>query len=236
MDGDTARRYGAEETYLAIRGQIVDGSRRSDEWLREGELAAALGVSRTPVREALRRLVAEGLARHEPNRGVRVKSWSVHDLDEIFDLRGVLEPWASSLAATSGAADLEELQRLADAMDAVAAERRPDFEELTRLNNDFHRGITEASGNNRLCELITSVVEVPLVWRTFSHYSPAALRRSLDHHHELVDALATHDPDWAESVMRSHIRGARAALQPYVDEHLRAADGGRDGVLGEVPA
>lgn len=221
---EQGRRPSAEDTYLAIRAQIVSGERSSGDWLREGDLAASLGVSRTPVREALRRLLAEGLVRHEPNRGVRVESWSVQDLDEIYSLRAILEPWASAQAATTGRADLEELARLADAMDDVAAARRPDFEELIQLNNRFHHEITLASGNSRLCQVIASVVAVPLVWRTFAHYSPAALRRSLAHHHELVEALATRDPDWAESVMRSHIRAARAVLQPVVEEHLRAAD------------
>ena len=219
---ENGRRHSAEDTYLAIRAQIVSGERRSGDWLREGDLATALGVSRTPVREALRRLVAEGLVRHEPNRGVQVESWSVQDLDEIYSLRAVLEPWASAQAAATGLVDLDELARLADAMDDVAAARRPDFEELIRLNNQFHRTITLASGNSRLCQVIASVVEVPLVWRTFAHYSPRALRRSLDHHHELVDALTARDPDWAESVMRSHIRAARAVLQPVVDQEREA--------------
>ena len=77
----------AEVTYATIRRQILSGERAGGEWLREGDLAAVIGVSRTPVREALRRLAAEGLVRHEPNRGVQVEDWGVGDLDEIFSLR-----------------------------------------------------------------------------------------------------------------------------------------------------
>lgn len=203
----------AEGAYRAIRDQILRGEREGGEWLREGDLASALGVSRTPVREALRRLAAEGLVRHEKHRGVQVESWSIHDLDEIFSLRSVLEPWGCGLAATSGLADLDELDRLAHDMDSAAAGRRPDLDAITRLNNRFHRAVMEASGNTRLAQTVASVVEVPLVWRTFSHYSPAAMRRSLAHHHELVDALGAQDAEWAESVMRSHVRAARSALQ-----------------------
>jgi DNA-binding GntR family transcriptional regulator len=205
-------RRSAEDAYRAIRDQILRGEREGGEWLREGDLAASLGVSRTPVREALRRLDAEGLVRHERNRGVQVASWSLHDLDEIFGLRSLLEPWGTALAATSGLADLDQLRELADAMDAAARGRRPDLDEITRLNNEFHRAILTASGHGRLTQLVSSVVEVPLVWRTFSHYSPEAMRRSLAHHHEIVDALAAQDAAWAESVMRSHVRAARAAL------------------------
>jgi DNA-binding GntR family transcriptional regulator len=210
--GEVGGRRSAEDAYRAIRDQILRGERAGGEWLREGDLAASLGVSRTPVREALRRLDAEGLVRHERNRGVQVASWSIHDLDEIFGLRSVLEPWGSALAATSGLADLDQLGELADAMDAAARGRRPDLDEITRLNNQFHRAILTASGHGRLTQLVSSVVEVPLVWRTFSHYSPEAMRRSLAHHHEIVDALAAQDAAWAESVMRSHVRAARAAL------------------------
>lgn len=212
------RRLGAEETYRAVRDQILRGEREGGEWLREGDLAASLGVSRTPVREALRRLAAEGLVRHEHHRGVRVESWSIRDLDEIFSLRSVLEPWGCALAATSGLVDLDQLRGLAEAMDARAEGEQSDLDEITRLNNDFHRAILEGSGHARLTQMVSSVVAVPLVWRTFSHYSPDAMRRSLAHHHELVDALAAQDADWAESVMRSHVRAARTTLLPHVED------------------
>jgi DNA-binding GntR family transcriptional regulator len=211
-------RAAAELTYRAVRDQILSGERVGGQWLRETDLAAELGVSRTPVREALRRLVAEGLVRHEPNRGVQVQSWSVADLDEIFSLRAVLEPWGSGLAATGGTADLPLLEELARGMDEAASGPEPDLAAVTELNNRFHRAILEASGNSRLVSLMASVVQVPLVLRTFSLYTPESLRRSLAHHHELVDALRARDPDWAESVMRSHVRSAWTSLRPRAVE------------------
>lgn len=210
----------AEVTYATIRRQILRGERASGEWLREGDLAATIGVSRTPVREALRRLAAEGLVRHEPNRGVQVEDWGVGDLDEIFSLRSQLEPWGCGLAAATGLADLDTLGALADRMDEEARRHPPDLDAITELNNEFHRTVLEASGNGRLVALVSSVVEVPLVWRTFSHYSPEAMRRSLAHHHEIVQALAARDAEWAESVMRSHVRAAWASLR---EEHQDAA-------------
>jgi DNA-binding GntR family transcriptional regulator len=94
-------------------------------------------------------------------------------------------------------------------MDEIAPGGRPsDVDKLTELNNLFHRMILEAADNSRLTSVISAVIQVPLVWRTFSHYTPDALRRSLAHHHELVAALAARDPEWAESVMRSHVRAA----------------------------
>lgn len=213
--GAMSGRRSADHTYAAIRQEILRGERAAGEWLREEDLAASLGVSRTPVREALRRLATEGLVRHERHRGVQVESWSLADLDEIFSLRSVLEPWGCALAAASGLADLDALRDLADRMDAAAGGASPDLDEITRLNNRFHGEILAASGNGRLVQLVATVIAVPIVWRTFSHYSPAAMRRSLAHHHELVDALAAQDPDWAESVMRSHVRAARSTLAEH---------------------
>lgn len=207
----------SEDVYQAIRRQILTGQRPGGEWLREGDLATALEVSRTPVREALRRLTAEGLVQHERNRGVRVAVWSDDDLDEIFSLRSVLEPWGSALAARSGTAPVEALADLADRMDRAAARPSPDYDEITRLNNEFHRAVLDASGNRRLGSMLSTLVDVPLVWRTFSHYSPEALRRSLGHHHELVAALAAGDPEWAESVMRSHVRAAWSSIRDDAD-------------------
>jgi DNA-binding GntR family transcriptional regulator len=206
---DTEGRHAADHAYRLIRDQILSGERASGEWLRESEMAESTGVSRTPVREALRRLTAEGLVRYERHRGVQVQNWSVGDLDEIFSLRSVLEPWGCRLAALNGTADVVALEDLACRMDAIAPEGRPsDVDKLTELNNAFHRAVLESADNSRLTSVIAAVIQLPLVWRTFSRYTPEALRRSLAHHHELVSALAARDPDWAESVMRSHIRAA----------------------------
>ncbi|MGW0007233.1 GntR family transcriptional regulator [Nocardia grenadensis] len=213
--------HAVDIAYGLIRDQILSGQRRGGEWLREGEIAEALGLSRTPVREAFRRLTAERLVRYERNRGVQVQGWSVRDLDEIFSLRTNLEPFGCRLAAAAGAIDLAELAGLADEMDAVAAAATPDLDTLTMLNNRFHRMVLIGSGNSRLPDVVASVVQMPLVWRTFAHYSPEALRRSLAHHHEIVDALAAADPDWAESVMRSHIRAAWSDIRSRMDDETR---------------
>lgn len=203
----------ADRVYTAIRQQILTGERDGGEWLRETDLSTALGVSRTPVREALRRLAAEGLVSHERNRGVRVQNWSAPDLEEIFSLRSVLEPWGTALAAERGVADTAALAELAERMDRAAHAVVPEVELITRLNNRFHHLILEASGNTRLVTLVASIVDVPLVTRTFSRYRMPSLRRSMAHHHEIVSALQAGDAIWAESVMRSHIHAAWAALR-----------------------
>lgn len=217
VSADPDPRPASDHAYSLIRSQILTGERKGGDWLREGDLAESIGVSRTPVREALRRLTAEGLVQYERNRGVQVSAWTAADLDEIFSLRSVLEPWGSRLAAISRTVDLEELRSLADAMDEAASGVTADVDRITDLNNRFHRLVLEGSNNRRLGSVVSSVVQVPLVWQTFSRYSAAALHRSLAHHHELVAALAAGDPDWAESVMRSHVRAAWNSLRADPD-------------------
>ncbi|MEO7005720.1 MAG: GntR family transcriptional regulator [Terrimesophilobacter sp.] len=199
--------------YQSIRDQILSGEQAGGEWLRESDLAASLGVSRTPIREALRRLAAEGLVRHERNRGAQVQSWTFKDLQDVYALRSLVEPWACGLAAAGGRADLETLTRLADEMDAAATPPRPDLDTLTDLNSRFHDAILEATGNDRIRSMLASLVQLPFVWRTFSHYNPEELRRSLAHHHELVDALRAGNQTWAESVMRAHIQSAWTSVR-----------------------
>jgi DNA-binding GntR family transcriptional regulator len=208
----------AEHAYRCIREQILSGERSGGEWLREDGLAESIGVSRTPVREALRHLAAEGLVLYQRNRGVQVQTWTMSDLNEIYGLRSVLEPYGCRLAATSGRADLEALSAMNSDMEHAANATQPDLDRVTELNNDFHRLIIDASGNARLGDLVTSNLQVPLVRHTFSRYSRSSLQRSMAHHRELVDALRAEDPDWAESVMRSHVHAAWSVMRRYFDK------------------
>lgn len=202
------------ETSAALRAAILGGALAPGSRLGEVELAEQLGVSRTPVREALRRLAADGLVDVLPNRGARVARWTPADLEEIYELRALLESHGAARAATRIAAEeLPRLTRLCIDMESCAGRGRGrDLDQLATLNTDFHRRILAAAASPRLGGLMETVVAVPLVLRTFERYSPAALRRSMGHHREIVAALTAHDPEWAGSVMRSHVLAARAVL------------------------
>jgi len=219
-----------EETYDAVRSSILAGSVAPGSRLGEVELADQLGVSRTPVREALQRLAAEGLVEALPHRGARVAQWSTEDLTEIYALRALLESHGAARAAERITPDtLIELAALCEEMDACAGRRAlggqgpqgrrgpgarggPDLDRLTALNAEFHDRITATAASPRLTALLGAVVHVPLSARTFHRYSPEALRRSLGHHRELIAALSAGDSEWAGSVMRSHVHAARTAL------------------------
>ena len=198
----------AEKAYRTVRERILRGEYPAALRITEQEIADATGVSRTPVREALRRLQAEGFVTVIANQGAIVTEWSATDTDDVFELRALLEPYGAARAAlritTEG---IEELRALAQAQYAEC-ERRDDgfIERIGNLNSQFHRLIQSFSGNHRLATLMPVLIEAPLVMRTFATYEPAELLRSASHHIEIVSALEARDPEWAAAVMRSHIQ------------------------------
>lgn len=200
---------------LILRGEFPPGSR-----LGEAELAERLGVSRTPVREALGRLAAEGLVELVPHRGARVVRWSAAELDGVFELRAALEPQLTALAVPAATpADADALERLAREMVAVG-EPGPDqdLDALVPLNRAFHDRLVELAGHPALAAALATAVHPPVVVRNFHAYDDASLRRSLAHHLEIVAALRAGDPAWARAVMTAHIHNARAVM-------VRAAEG-----------
>lgn len=209
--GQTSR----ETAYSAIRSRILLGQYATDIHLTEMDLARDLDVSRTPVREALHRLAAEGLVSLSPNRGVKVIGWSDREVEEIYELRALLESFGARLAATKVTKnDLDRLRDLVSEMDELNKDTsRPErFERIALLNNEFHLAILQATGKESFVTILTSLLHVPLVARTFIRYSPQDLQRSANHHHELISALDAGDGLWAESVMRSHILAARSVF------------------------
>lgn len=198
-----------QKAYEAIKGAISSGLYQGGRHLRAADLATRLGISRTPVREALRRLHAEGLVEFFANRGAFVTNSSESDADEVFDLRVVLEGHAAELAARR--LSPEQIQRLAqwtDEMEHCASGAQRDPGALTRANDAFHGEIISAAANRRLAAMIAGVVEMSWIARTFSIYSPADLAASIAHHREMIKAFAAGDEVWAAAIMRGHIRAA----------------------------
>lgn len=201
----------SERAYEELRRLILSGDLQMGARLGEVELASSLNISRTPIREALRRLAADGLVEVESNRGARVVSWTDEDIDEIFVLRSLLESHGAALAARSiSDEDIDGLEQLCGDMEALIPERcGSGIEQLNDLNREFHARILVASGSARLPGLVASVVQMPLAQRTFSRYSDEAMARSAHHHRELVAAFRARNPAWARAVMEAHIQAAR---------------------------
>jgi DNA-binding GntR family transcriptional regulator len=211
------------KAYEMIKAAILAGQFAPGERLKEDELTALCGMSRTPVREALRRLGIEGLVLVTPNAGAQVAIMAAEDLEEIYALRAMIEGHAAERAAAQITdAQLARLQALADEMDAaVEAGGEALHARFTTANAEFHRIILDAAMSPRLSAMAALVIELPLTLRTLALYSETDKRRSLRHHRELIDAFGARDRGWAASVMKSHVHAAFRALV--------RSDGGRGG-------
>ncbi|MEL6185503.1 MAG: GntR family transcriptional regulator [Myxococcota bacterium] len=199
-----------ERAWELIREGILRGSFPPGAHLKEEELAAHAGVSRTPVREALRRLVREGLVEYAPNVGTRVIRWTEDELDDVFELRALLEGHAAARAAEIIDEDqLSKLKQLADDMEALASTTGEEAQDqIAQKNRAFHRIILEVGGGPRLGDLLGTIVSIPVLLRTFRRYDDRELTRSMRHHRELVEAFEVRDGVWARAVMQAHLRAA----------------------------
>lgn len=204
----------SERTVSTLRELILRGEFRTGSYLGEVDLAERLGVSRTPVREALTRLAAEGLVELSPNRRARVSSWSVAELEGVFDLRTVLEPRIAALAvARATPEDVDALTALATRMAAVGEPgAAQDLDALVPLNREFHGRLVTMADHPKMAAALAGAIHAPIVLRNFHTYDDASLQRSLAHHVEIVAAVRAGDPEWAQAVMTAHIRNARAVM------------------------
>ena len=210
--------------YAALRERIASGGLGPGTWLREHTVATSLGLSRTPVREALRLLAAEGVVELVHNRGARVVSWSAEDIDEAYRLRALIEGYGAGLAAArADAACVAELRGLQeryeqaiDAQDPQPTSSDPTTAPMTsapmtsaQCNDDFHAAVLAASGSARLPVLVAAVSSAPLVRRVLHSYDDDDRRRSVMAHRDVITAIANGDADLATSAMSSHILAAR---------------------------
>ena len=209
----SARRAGVLDITETIRDRILSGDYPAGHHLRETAVANDLKVSRTPVREALHRLAADGLVELHPNRGARVAGWTDEEVEEIFGLRVLLEGYAARLAATRidavTLAGLEELAARMESTDETGDDAERD--EIAELNVAFHLLILECAGNAQLTSFASSLARL-LVHDAFQRFSESAVRRSFSHHAELIAAFRVRDADWAEAVMRAHLLAGRREL------------------------
>jgi DNA-binding GntR family transcriptional regulator len=206
-----------------IRAAIVDGRLAPGVRLKEETLAAELGLSRTPIREALLLLQAEGLVETVPNRGAFVRAYEPDDLWDLYELRAVLEGHAARRAAERRTAEqLEALRASCERFDRLVERAEPPdlaaVQALVGENTLFHDTILEAAANARLTGMVRQVVVMPLVYKSYIWYSPDQAQASARAHRQLVHAFEQRSPERAELVMREHVYEARDVLA----EHFRA--------------
>ncbi|MGB9751834.1 GntR family transcriptional regulator [Roseiflexus castenholzii] len=207
----------ADQVYQSLRRLLIEGFYPPGTRLVEERLAQDLGVSRTPVRQALVRAAAEGLVQIFPNRGAVARSFTVDDLLEMYDLRALLEGHAAYLAAQRiSPAQLDRMEAAATALEESLTRTFECCEDevhfLVEQNAIFHQTIAEAAGNQRLIAMLNQIVAVPLQFRSFYWYRSEERRISNFFHRSILNALMLGDGDRARAMMREHIFYGRDVL------------------------
>ncbi|SLN41474.1 putative HTH-type transcriptional regulator YdfH [Pseudoruegeria aquimaris] len=212
--GETRQGQGA---YARLLAEIGSGVLRPGDRLRETEIAARLGISRTPVREAIRQLEAEGLVAHVPRVGAAVRRLDYAEVMELYEMRVVLEGTAARLAARA-ASDIE----IADLAE-INAEMAGAVEEAARayaLNRQFHAALTQAAKNRYLARSMEGLERTLMILGPSTLRRAARAREAVEEHEAVLAALRNRDQDGAEAAMRAHVEAAqRSRLR-----QLRAGD------------
>lgn len=200
----------SDVAYQVIREKILSGALAPQTQLKEEELAELCGVSRTPIRDALRRLEAEMLVRRTDTQRTFVPDWTADEVEEIFTLRALLESHAAARAAMRiTSEEIETLKEYNDAINtAIYGSSELDAEAFVTNNRHFHNVMLQASRSERLSKMRGLIVEQSILHRTARNYDRAGLARSHADHEELVMAFQAKDSEWARSIMDNHIRRA----------------------------
>jgi DNA-binding GntR family transcriptional regulator len=207
----STRRSLASEIHTILRSQIVDGSIPPATRLSEVTLAENLGVSRTPIREALQKLEQEGLAERRHGLGLFVAGLTRRGATEVVGIRSVLEGYAARLAAER--ITPEELASIRAAHDdANRAIEAGALEELMEANTHFHDGVNAASHSDRCVAMIGELRDWVLRYRAEALVEDAARSRSYAQHAQIIAALESRDGQLAEELARAHIFDSMAAV------------------------
>ena len=196
------------DPYETLKKRIVAGVYPVGAQLKEEKLAQDLGVSRSPIRAALKRLTDDKLVNAHENRGVFVAGWTDWDIMKMYRLRVMLEPYASSLAAVRGEESLpEELRAINESMLAHANARADQrVRRLQQANREFHIRIVTAANSHRLKSMVETMIDMPLITRSFELYLEDDILRSVHQHRDIIYAIARRDADLARDAMSLHLR------------------------------
>jgi GntR family transcriptional regulator, rspAB operon transcriptional repressor len=209
-----------ERAYEYLRSSVLSGRFRPGERLAEEHLAKELGISRTPIREALHKLESEGLIKALETRGFIVSRDTKQEVEELFEIRSVLEGYA--LRVISGRINDSVLDQLSGSVEkAEEALRNGCLDELFQWNTRFHDILHERiTDKHRLYDQMVTMRKYVLLYRKNTLQYPEGGKRTLDGHRKILLALQLRDPDLCERVMREHIKQSeKDALQVLFEEH-----------------
>ncbi len=193
-----------EKTFETLKEEILTGALPKGENLTELALSERLGVSRTPIRSAIRRLAEEGLVSIVPNRGAVVRGIDKNDLVDIYKIRIRLEGLASaSCAKNIKPEQLEKLRRSVELAEFYIS--RKDAENVKELDTEFHLTIYEASGNPQLQSILSDLHKKIKMYRKLSLSVAGRLENSIREHREILEAIEKGDPELADKLTSRHI-------------------------------
>ncbi|MDP9601345.1 GntR family transcriptional regulator [Variovorax sp. NFACC27] len=201
-----------DEVAATLREQIFDGSLAPGSFVDEIALCERLSISRTPLREALKVLTAEGLLRHEPRRGCFVNEVTERDLDEIFPVIALLEGRCAYEAARNASdAELQELDALHERLVRHAKAKR--INDYYATNHIIHEAIIKLADNKWLAQVIGDLRKILKLARLQQLHAPGRLEQSLSEHLAVFAALKARDSEGADAAMRTHLTRQREALR-----------------------
>jgi DNA-binding GntR family transcriptional regulator len=211
-----------QEVASTLREEIFAGTLAPGSFLDETDLCERLGISRTPLREALKVLTAEGLLRHEPRQGCFVSVVTEQDLDDIFPVIALLEGRCAYEAANNASdADLQELGALHDRLQGHAKAGR--ITDYYACNFAIHEAIILLANNRWLGQSIADLRKILKLSRLQSLSAPGRLKQSLSEHMTVFAALKSRDSEGAEAAMRTHLTRQRDALRQVRSQQARFA-------------
>ncbi|MGI6649613.1 MAG: GntR family transcriptional regulator [Bacillota bacterium] len=200
-----------EIVFESLREAIINGVLKPGERLMEVQLAEEMGVSRTPVREAIRKLELEGFVIMVARKGAYVAGISMKDVVDVFEIRAALEGLAASLAAERITdEEKEEMERLL--VRKAACVEAGDYDSLTEIDTEFHELLYKASRNERLMQIISNLREQINRFRMVSLAFPGRGREALEEHKKMAEAIAERDAALAQALAQEHIENAENAL------------------------
>jgi len=194
-----------------LRQAIKDGTLKPGERLMEIQLADELGVSRTPIREAIRKLELEGFVVMVPRRGTYVADISLKDVAQVFEIRSALEELAAGLAAERITPDeLEYLERILVEINEFIDKN--EFDKIVDADVRFHDVLYHASRNTRLVEILHNLREQMLRFRSVSMHYPGRLAATWEEHRQMVENIANHNSAMARKVAKRHMENSEKTL------------------------
>lgn len=212
-----------EIVFETLREAIIQGRLGPGERLMEVQLADEMGVSRTPVREAIRKLELEGFVVMIPRKGAYVASYSVKDIVDVFEVRAALEGLAAGLAAERVTPEeLEEMERAV--LQIYEVSHGNDLDILVAKDTDFHDLIYKASRNQRLVQIVTHLKEQIQRFRTTSLAVPGRSKDAVEEHRSIVEAISDRNVELASNLAREHIENAEQLLLSAMGEEKEKHD------------